>query len=80
MGDKDRWVYGRADDRAMDDDRLDNTAANLRNGGSGGKKPSKGGLDCFGLVLVGLAAVVAVVALAVGLIVTDFTANTSEGN
>lgn len=54
--------------------------AHLRNGGGGGKKPSKGGLDCFGLVLGGLVTAVALVALVAGLIVTDFTANTSEGN
>lgn len=53
MPDKKRWVYGRGDDRFMDQDRLDDTAANI----SSERHPA--GRSCgtdiaLGLTVIGL--------------------------
>jgi hypothetical protein len=72
----DRWVYGRADDRAMDDDRLNGTAANLQDGSGKGRHPA--GRNCFGIALGGLVGLGAIVALVIGLVVTDFSATTGD--
>lgn len=71
-----RWVYGRADDRAMDEDRLEGTAANIQGGGADHRRSSGKGCSLFGLVLLGGFAV-GTLALAVGyvsmVVVVTFT-------
>lgn len=54
MNDSTRWVYGRADDRFMDDDRLNGRAANLQ-GPPKSRKRRHGCLStAAGIVLGGL--------------------------
>jgi hypothetical protein len=77
--DSPQWHGGTIGDRFADAGHAARPKpVHLRNGGGGGRNPA--GRSCAGLVLGGLVAVAGVVALVVGLIVTDFTANTNEGN